>query len=82
MVQRADFVWQPDTWYRMKLRVDVNDGRGLIRGKVWPKGEPEPTDWSITAEDPLPITEGSPGLYGYSPTPVYFDNVKVTSNQS
>ena len=80
MVQRVDFEWQPNVWYRMKMRVDTNDTRALIQGKVWPKGEPEPEQWQITAEDPLPIREGSPGLYGYSPTPVYFDNVKVTSN--
>ena len=80
MVQRTDFAWQPDTWYRMKMRVDVENGRAIIQGKVWPRTEPEPTEWQITAEDPLPIEQGSPGLYGYSPTPIYFDNVKVTSN--
>jgi len=81
MAERVDFVWQPDVWYRMKLRVDTDDDRALVRGKVWPKTEPEPEDWQITAEDPLPIRQGSPGLYGYSPTPVYFDNVKVTSHK-
>ncbi len=81
MVERTEFAWQPNVWYRMKLRVDTDDERALIRGKVWPRSEPEPADWQITAEDPLPIRQGSPGLYGYSPTPVYFDNVKVTSNQ-
>lgn len=80
MVQRTDFTWEPDTWYRMKLRVDIEGDRALIKGKVWPKTDPEPTDWQITAEDPLPIRQGSPGLYGYSPTPIYFDNIKVTSN--
>jgi hypothetical protein len=65
----------------MKLRVDTDEDGALIRGKVWPKSETEPTEWQITAEDPLPIRQGSPGLYGYSPTPVYYDNVKVTSNK-
>lgn len=82
MVQRADFAWQPDIWYRMKMRVEIQNDRALIRGKVWPKSDPEPAEWQITAEDPLPIRQGSPGLYGYSPTPIYFDNVKVTSNPS
>jgi len=81
MAERLDFAWQPNVWYRMKLRVDTDDDRALIRGKVWPKTETEPEEWQITAEDPLPIRQGSPGLYGYSPTPVYFDNVKVTSNK-
>ena len=82
MVERVDFAWEPDVWYRMKLRVDAAADRAIIRGKVWPKGTDEPADWQITAEDPLPIRQGSPGLYGYSPTPVYFDNVKVTDNDS
>jgi outer membrane protein assembly factor BamB len=82
MAERVDFEWQPGIWYRMKLRVDADEDGALIRGKVWPKSQPEPEEWQITAEDPLPIRQGSPGLYGYSPTPVYFDNVKVTSNKS
>lgn len=81
MARRVDFSWQPDTWYRMKLRVDAEPDKAIIRGKVWPRGEVEPGDWQITAEDPVPIREGSPGLYGYSPTPIYFDNLEVTSNQ-
>jgi outer membrane protein assembly factor BamB len=81
MVEKIDFEWLPNVWYRMKLRVDIDDDRALIRGKVWPKTEPEPEEWQITAADPLPIRQGSPGLYGYSPTPVYFDNVKVTSHK-
>ena len=28
-------------------------------------------------EDPLPIREGSPGIYGYSPAEIYYDNLKV-----
>ena len=81
MAKKIDFEWQPNLWYRMKLRVDIDGDRALVRGKVWPKSESEPEEWQISAEDPLPIRQGSPGLYGYSPTPVYFDNVKVTSHK-
>jgi hypothetical protein len=80
MMQQVEFTWEPDTWYRMKLSVSEVDGKGLIRGKVWPRGEDEPKSWTISAEDPLPIRSGAPGLSAYSPSTVYFDNIKVASN--
>ena len=79
--EEIDFSWEPDTWYRLKLRVDVESGRGLIRGKVWPAEDDEPSDWTITVEDPLPNDSGSPGIIGYSPIDIYFDNVSVVENQ-
>jgi hypothetical protein len=69
-----------DQWYRMKLRVDADDRRALVRGKVWPRDGSEPPAWTITVEDPHPIREGSAGLVGYSPADVYYDNIKVTVN--
>ena len=32
------------------------------------------------AEDPHPITSGTPGLLGYSPVNLYYDNVTVSAN--
>lgn len=75
-----DFPWEPDTWYTMLLRVDVAGGKATVRGKVWPRGGPEPEAWTIVAEDPVPVTQGSPGLYGYSAADIFFDNIKVTEN--
>lgn len=77
MAKTVDFAWNVDTWYTMKLKVDQENGRAIVRGKVWERGRPEPEAWTIEAEDPLPFREGSPGLYGYSPTNVYYDNLKV-----
>ena len=79
--EEVEFPWEPDTWYRLQLRVDIQGDRGLVRGKVWPRDEPEPTDWTITAEDPLPNRNGSPGIIGYSPIDIFFDNVSVVENQ-
>ncbi|HSR70691.1 MAG TPA: PQQ-binding-like beta-propeller repeat protein [Acidobacteriota bacterium] len=81
MAQEVPFEWEPERWYTMKLRVDVEDDRALIRGKVWPKGTQEPAEWTITVEDPHPVTSGSPGIFGFSVTPVYYDNVKVVENE-
>lgn len=81
MAREVPFNWEADRWYLMKLRVDVDEGKAIIRGKVWPRDEVEPSQWTITAEDPHPILAGSPGLIAYSPTSVYFDNIRVSQNR-
>jgi outer membrane protein assembly factor BamB len=75
------FPWEPDVWYTMKFRVDQQGAKALLRGKVWRRGEPEPREWTITAEDPQPVRQGSPGIYGYSAAEIYYDNLQVTVNQ-
>ena len=87
MAKTRDFPWETDVWYTMKMQVEVVEGRrdlptstpakAIIRGKVWRTGEPEPEDWTLIAEDPRPNREGSPGIYGYSATEIYYDNLKV-----
>ena len=74
------FPWEPDVWYTMKFRVDQQGAKALLRGKVWRRGEPEPQEWTITAEDPQPVRQGSPGIYGYSAAEIYYDNLQVTVN--
>ena len=80
MAKWIDFKWEPNVWYTMKMRVDIVDDTAHVKGKVWTKGEPEPEEWTITVEDPLPNREGSPGIYGYSPAEIYYDNLKVWKN--
>jgi outer membrane protein assembly factor BamB len=75
------FPWDADVWYTMKFRVDQQGDKALLRGKVWRRGEPEPTEWTITAEDPQPVRQGSPGIYGYSAAEIYYDNLQVIPNQ-
>src|SRR5438034_5773898 len=44
----APFAWKPNTWYRLKLRVEnTPDGKTRIRGKAWPRDESEPDAWPI-----------------------------------
>jgi outer membrane protein assembly factor BamB len=82
MTVRAPFKWTPDTWYRMKLRVDNRpDGTTQVRGKVWLTSETEPTAWTLEKIDKIPHRHGSPGLYGDGISDLYFDNVKVYKNQ-
>jgi len=47
------FAWKPDTWYRLKLRVEnLPNGAVRAQGKAWPVGEAEPAAWTIEKMDP------------------------------
>ena len=84
IAETKPFKWSPKKWYTIKSMVVPNeDGSGTVYGKAWPKGEDEPAEWTIEVEVPNCHTEGSPGIYGFSPQSkhrVYVDNVKVTPN--
>jgi outer membrane protein assembly factor BamB len=76
------FSWTPETWYRVKLRVEsLADGTAHVQGKAWPAADPEPAAWIIDFKDALPHHKGAPGLYADAPSEVFFDNVKVTANK-
>jgi hypothetical protein len=82
MTVRVPFEWALNTWYRMKLRVDnQKDGTTLVRGKVWPTGQPEPAAWTIEKVDKIPHRQGAPGVYGDGYSDMQFDNVRVYRNQ-
>jgi outer membrane protein assembly factor BamB len=84
------FAWKEKVWYRMKLTVDVTDGKALIRGKVWQRDEPEPDHWTVEFTDPVPNTCGAPAIYGNATgiedgkpgTDIYYDNVTITPNKA
>ncbi|MCG8651576.1 MAG: serine/threonine protein kinase, partial [Pirellulales bacterium] len=85
MAETVKFPWKEDTWYRMKFRVDLESeppaSVALLRGKVWPRDEPEPKEWTITARDESPNLNASPGLYGNAKVAeLYLDNIEVTAN--
>lgn len=75
------FTVKPGAWYRMKLLVDIQDGVAHVKGKVWERESEEPEDWTLVAKDPNPNYEGSPGLYLYSTSESYFDNIQVIPQQ-
>ena len=76
------FAWEANKWYTMKFQSENKDDRVILRGKVWPKGESEPSDWTIEAADLTPNTTGSPGLFGNaSDAEILIDNIEVTPNK-
>jgi hypothetical protein len=79
------FPWKEDMWYRMKFRVDLESeppaSVAVLRGKVWPREQPEPKDWTVTVRDESPNLNASPGLYGNAKVAeLYLDNIEVTPN--
>jgi len=82
MTVKVPYEWKVDTWYHMKLRVDnQTNGTTLVRGKVWPTGQPEPEAWTIQKTDTIPHRVGAPGLYGDGISDVQWNNLKVYKNQ-
>ena len=77
-----NFEWQADTWYSMKFQSRTEGDKVTLRGKVWPRGSQEPSDWQIEATDDVPNLKGSPGLFGNATDAEFFiDNVQVTPNK-
>lgn len=75
------FEWKADTWYTMKFQAAVEDGKAVLRGKVWKRGDAEPADWMVVGEDDLPNVVGSPGLFGNAKdAEIFYDNLSVTRN--
>jgi hypothetical protein len=79
--KQVDFAWVPDTWYRIKLRVEQAGDTSRVRGKVWKRDGPEPAAWTVEYDDASGIGEGAPGVYADSPTNVDMDNLKVVVNR-
>ena len=79
---KTPFAWDGETWYRMKLDVSrTSDGAVLARGKVWPRGETEPSEWHVERRDEHPNLQGSPGIYADAqPEEVFLDNIEVRAN--
>ncbi len=78
------FEMKPGVWYRLKTEVQVRaDGVAEIRAKAWPRGEAEPSAWTLAFEHAEGHQEGAPGLFGFTPKnlhPVYVDNLVITGN--
>lgn len=76
------FAWEANKWYTLKFQSENKDDRVVLRGKVWPKGTDEPTDWTIEAADLTPNRIGSPGLFGNaSDAEILIDNIAVQANK-
>ncbi len=77
----VDFAWKADVWYTLKFRASVEDGKAVLKGKVWPRDAVEPDDWTVELVDDAPNVQGSPGLYGNAKdAEITLDNIAVAPN--
>ncbi len=82
-IKSVPFKWSANEWYHLKTRVDVEaDGSGVVRGKVWKKGDPEPEAWTIEVPHKTAHKHGSPGFYSFTPQEqrAWIDNIEVKPN--
>jgi hypothetical protein len=78
----VNFPWKPDTWYRLKLRVEnIANGQVRARGKAWPAGEAEPAAWTIEMVDKIGNRQGAPGFFVNAPFGAFYDNLVLSKNQ-
>lgn len=54
---QVPFDIKENAWYQVVFKRDGD----MLKGKVWPYGEDEPADWTVTVEDPL-TDSGSVGV--------------------
>ncbi|MBI4622463.1 MAG: PQQ-binding-like beta-propeller repeat protein [Verrucomicrobia bacterium] len=84
--ESVPFQAQPNTWYRLKTRVDrdaTGDG-GWVRAKLWERAAPEPAAWTIQVRQEHLHAHGAPGVFAFSPQSlkrVYIDNLSLTANE-
>jgi outer membrane protein assembly factor BamB len=86
---KVDYKWKPDTWYVMKLEVQSLDANKVrARARVWPKGEPEPSAWTLERIDPIGSHKGAAGIYADAMnsaatggSEMYYDNIRVYRNK-
>jgi hypothetical protein len=72
------FAWEAGRWYTIRFEARTKDGSALLRGKVWPRGTPEPAGWTIEATHEQGNLQGSPGFFGNSKdSEIFIDNVSV-----
>ncbi|MES2695474.1 MAG: PQQ-binding-like beta-propeller repeat protein [Verrucomicrobiota bacterium] len=84
--ETVPFETKPNTWYRLKTRVDADkEGPGgTLRAKLWERDQPEPEKWTIEVRQPKIHTQGAPGIFAFSPQSmkrVFIDNLSITANE-
>lgn len=83
-VHSAPFKVEAKKWYTLKTAVKVNsDGSGVVKAKVWERGQSEPEAWTLEAPTDHVHQSGSPGIFGFTPQNqqrIYLDNLSVAPN--
>lgn len=81
VVTSVPYDWASGKWMMMHLQVRKDGAAWKVEGKVWPHGEAEPKDWTVTLDQKEEPIAGRPAIWAspYSGTPIQFDDIKVTA---
>ncbi len=72
------FTWEAGRWYRMRFEATHEGPDAVLRGKVWPRDEAEPEEWTISGTHEAGNLQGSPGFFGNAKeSEIAIDNVRV-----
>lgn len=81
--EAVKFPIKANAWYHLKTHVKSHaDGSGEVLAKAWPKGEDEPSEWTIKVPVKRCHPQGAPGIFAFSPQSqkrVYIDNIKLNA---
>ncbi|MFM7606048.1 MAG: PQQ-binding-like beta-propeller repeat protein [Prosthecobacter sp.] len=85
LTRSTPFKVEPNRWYRLKATIKPSGGDGgSVCAKVWDRTQQEPEGWTLLVPVRPLHTQGSPGLFGFTPQNqkrVFIDNISVTPNQ-
>jgi hypothetical protein len=77
----APYHWKSGSWTMFKLQIRQTAGPAWqIEGKVWPQGDAEPKEWTISLEEKAEPHPGRASLWGspISGTPIRFGDLLLT----
>ncbi len=72
----------PQAWHTMRFTTErLPNGFLRCRGRIWPRGTPEPTYWmiDIQLDGELKTGHASAWVVTFNRNPVYIDNIKETA---
>jgi hypothetical protein len=73
---RHPFSLKPQAWHTMRFVTErLPNGYLWCRGRIWPRGTPEPTYWMID----IKTGQASAWVVTFNRNPVYIDNIKATA---
>lgn len=77
----SNFTPAENVWYRFSIQIDDNAGATKIRARFWPESQPEPTTFTIDAQDAAAtrLTTGRIGIWSAVKGAAYVDDLFAKS---
>ena len=76
-VKNVAYKWNPESWSIIKLQIDYQDDKSIIKGWVWDQGESPPQEPVITFSHDGTPGQGKASIWGtaYSGKVIIFDDL-------